>query len=183
MADDAFEHDLRRVLGDHADVEPPAALDEWLADLPAQAARRRPSRLRFARPLAAAVLMVGVLAAAGVYWARLGPSGPAALPSGQPLAINVEPTVYPGDACRLALRSGVQMQRAGGEVVFSQGGQDEAITWPYGTKALLVNDKAELFAPDGTLIAVEGETLPDLGGGLGVDDRFHVCAIGGLPHR
>jgi hypothetical protein len=130
---------------------------------------------------AAAVLVISALALS-VYWAR---SGPAALPSGQPLTIVTEPSSIHGTACLMAVRPSVQMRRSGSEVVFSQNGQDEAITWPYGTTAWLVNGQAELFAPDRTLTAIEGQTLPDLGGGLGgADDRFHVCAIGGrsYPH-
>ena len=143
---------------------------------------RRRSARKFVRPLAAAaaVLVISALALS-VYWAH---SGPAALPSGQPLTIVTEPAVNNSDVCRLGLRRSVQMRQSGSEVVFSQGGQDEAFAWPYGTIAVLVNGQAELFAPDGTLVARAGQTLPDLGGGLGADDRFYVCAIGGsvYPH-
>ena len=144
--------------------------------------RRRSSR-KFVRPLAAAAAMLVISAVAlSVYWAR---SGPAALPSGQPLTIVTEPSSNHGTACLTALLQSGQMTRSGAEVVFTQAGNDRAITWPYGTTALLVNGKAELFAPDRTLIATEGQTLPDLTGGLGgTGDRFHVCAIGGrsYPH-
>jgi hypothetical protein len=140
--------------------------------------RARQLPMRLIRPLAvaAAVLVIAALAF-GVYRAL---SGPAALPAGQPLTILTEPLAYDGNACPMALRSSVQMRLSGSEVVFSQGGQDESYTWPYGTKALLVDGKAELFAPDRTLIATEGQTLPDLGGGLGAEgDNFHVCQIDG----
>ena len=132
------------------------------------------------RPLAAAaaVLVISALALS-VYWARSGPAVPAALPSGQPLTIVTEPVSRPGAPCNLALLRSGQIRRSGSEVVLSQNGHDMAITWPYGTTAWLVNGEAELFAPDGTLIATEGQTLPDLTGGLGgADDRFHVCEIG-----
>lgn len=183
MAGDQFDHDLRRVVHDYADAEPPLALEEWLVDLPAAATRPRRSPMTLVRPLAAAaaVLVISALALS-VHWARSGPAGPAALPSGQPLTIVTEPVSRPGAPCLLALLSGIEMKRSGSEVVFSVGSGVDGITWPYGTKALLVNGKAELFAPNGTLIGTEGQTLPDLGGGLGVDNRFHVCEIKGLDY-
>jgi len=180
MAGDQFDSDLRRVVHDYADVEPPLALGEWLGDLPARATRPRRSPMTLVRPLAAvaAVLVISALALS-VYWARSGPAVPAALPSGQPLTIVTEPVSRPGAPCNLALLRSGQIRRSGSEVVLSQNGYDMAITWPYGTTAWLVNGEAELFAPDGTLIATEGQTLPDLTGGLGgADDRFHVCEIG-----
>jgi hypothetical protein len=137
-------------------------------------ARRSPGLVR---PLvaAAAVLVIAALAF-GAYRALSGPT----LPAGQPLTIVTEPSAYNGNVCLMALRSSVQMRRSGSVVVFSQGGQDDSYTWPYGTKALLVDGKAELFAPDASLIATEGQTLPDLGGGLGAEgDSFHVCKIDG----
>jgi len=180
MAGNQFDDDLRRVVRDYRDVEPPLALEQWLGDLPARAKRRRQSPMTLVRPLAAAaaVLVISALALS-VYWARSGPAEPAALPSGQSLTVVTEPLSIPGAPCLMAALRGAHMRRSGSRVVFSQGSQDVAITWPYGTTAWLVNGEAELFAPDGTLIATEGETLPDLTGGLGgADDRFHVCEIG-----
>jgi hypothetical protein len=137
----------------------------------------RQAPLRPSRPhvVAAAVIAIAALAA-GVYWVR---TGPAPLPSGQPLTIVTEPKPNDSGLCLQARLGGAQMRRSGTQVLFSaSNGEDVAITWPYGTTALLVDGQAELFAPDRTLIAAEGQTLPDLGGGLGVDDRFHVCHIG-----
>lgn len=185
MSGDQFESDLQRVVRDYASVEPPLSLEEWLGHLRVKAAPPKRSPMILVRPIAvaAAALVVAALAFS-VYWARSGSAVPAALPSGQPLTIITEPSPDNGGGCLMALRSGVQMRRSGSEVVFSQGGQDEPITWPYGTKARLVKGNAELFAPDGTLIATEGQLLPDLGGGLGpIGDSFHVCAIGSASPR
>src|ERR1035437_3200692 len=116
-------------------------------------ARRSP---RFVKPLGAAAAVLVIAASAfGVSRALSGP----ALPSGQPLTILTEPSADNANMCLMAARASVHMRLSGSEVVFSQGGQDESYTWPYGTKALLVDGKAELFAPDGTLIATEGQTL------------------------
>jgi hypothetical protein len=182
MADDQFQHDLERVVHDYAGAEPPAGLDEWLSDLPAIAARRQRSLVRFVRPVAATVALLVISALVmSVYWAR---SGPAALPSGQTLTIVTEPASSADAPCLMALLRSAQMRRSGPELVFSQNGQRVEVVWPYGTTALLVNGEAELFAPDGSLIAIEGQTLPDLTGGLGsADDRFHVCQIGSRSWR
>ncbi len=181
MSDEEFDRDLRQVIGDYADVEPPAALMKWLGNLSTNAARPKRSIVGFVKPLvaAAAVLVVGAVVASS-YWAQSGSSA-VPLPSGQPLTIVTEPAPYYGGACQLALARGVEMRVSGSEIVFSQSGHDIALTWPYGTKALLVDGKAELFEPDGSLIGVEGETLPDLSGGLGTDDRFAVCAVNNQP--
>jgi hypothetical protein len=131
--------------------------------------------LRFLRPLASAATVLAVAAlAVGAYWVCSAAGEPAALPSGEPLAIVTEPNPPESDFCQLARMSGLVMKRSGSEVIFEGG---LGITWPYGTKALLVDGKAQLFAPEGWLIGTEGQTLPDLWGGLGVDDRFHVCHI------
>jgi len=181
MSGDQFDHDLRQTVRDYAEVEPPLSLEEWLERLPAGTAGPRWSLMTLVRPaaVAIAVLVVAVLAFS-VYWARTGLGGPAALPSGQTLTIVTDPWSGNTGMCPMALISAVQMRRSGSDVVFSQNGKDEPFAWPNGTKALLVNGKAELFAPDGSLIAAEGQTLPDLGGGLGAEgDTFHVCEIDG----
>jgi hypothetical protein len=184
MTGDQFDHNLRRVVHDFADLEPPLALEEWLGDLLARATPLPRSRTTFVRPLAAAAAVLVVIALGfSVYWARSGSAGSGALPSGQPLTIVTESVSRPGAPCQLARFAGGEMRRSGSEVLFSSyDGSDVTITWPYGTTALLVNGQAELFAQDGTLIATEGQTLPDLGGGLGVDERFHVCEIGGRTY-
>ena len=138
-------------------------------------ARRSPKRLVRVLAVAAALLVIGGLAF-GVYRALSGP----AFPAGQPLTIVTEPVSRPGDACLMAALIGPRMERSGSEVVFVRGDQEVHITWPYGTRAILVNGKAELFAADGGFIATEGQTLPDMGGGLGAEgDSFHVCKIDG----
>jgi hypothetical protein len=112
-----------------------------------------------------------------VYWTH---SGSAASQSGEPLTIVTEPPSFHYTGCQLARLEPVRMERAASEIVFGsvQTGDPVAVTWPYGTTGWLINGKAELLAPDGTLISTEGQTLDDLGGGLGLDNRFHVCQIG-----
>ncbi len=103
-------------------------------------------------------------------------AGSKSLPPGEALAIVTETEPPVSNACLQALLSGVVMTRSGSEVVF-KGGMGP-ITWPYGTKVVLVDGEARLYSPDGTLIATEGHALPDMSGGMGVDGRFHVCSFG-----
>jgi hypothetical protein len=58
-------------------------------------------------------------------------------------------------------------------------GTPESIVWAYGFSARVVDGQAELVAPDGTVVAREGDVISDAGGGLGLTgDAFHVCQIG-----
>jgi hypothetical protein len=172
MVESQFDRDLRRAVQSQSDAEPPATLVEWLEGLPAAASMRSTSRTRLLKPMAAAALVIVAVAFGLTVYAG---SLPKALPSGEPLTIVTEPNPPTSGFCFTARISGVVMKRNGSEVVFETGYLP--ITWPYGTKALLVDGQAQLFAPDGTLIATEGQTLPDLGGGALPDGRFHVCSF------
>ena len=181
MTGNSFERDVKQVVGDYAQARPSAGLEQWLADIESHASKPRRSRGALVRPLATAVVLL-VVAGFG-FRIYSGGTADTPLPSGQPLSIVTEPSPPQSDACLTALLSGVEMKRSGSTVIFGLqsgstagfGGLD--ITWPYGAQALLVDGKAELFAPDGILIGTEGERFPNLGGGLGIDNRFHVCRI------
>jgi hypothetical protein len=144
-----------------------------------RAASLRHVRLRPAPARAAALALVLAALAIAVCgsWALFGQG---AGTSQQALTIATEPSPPPpGDICALVRFGAVEMRRAGSRVVFtSPTGQDVQIVWPYGTTARLVDGRAEMFAPDGTLIATEGQLVSGPGGGLGADDAFHVCTIG-----
>jgi hypothetical protein len=58
-------------------------------------------------------------------------------------------------------------------------GEPVQVVWPSGWAAWRVGGRAELVARDGSVVAREGDVLDDLGGGVGVDDAFQVCVIGG----
>lgn len=101
------------------------------------------------------------------------------LPSGY-LRIQTEPPL-PSDAilgCDLAGLSDVRLARSGEDllVVNIHTGRQTTIVWPYGFAGRVVGDRAELLAPDGSVVAREGDVL-DLGGGSG--PPFHVCQING----
>lgn len=178
MNQDAFDRDLHRAVRLYFDAPPPQALETWMLQLPSLAAgKRRSFLLRIVRLFlsAAAVIVVASLGLIAM-WTRL--EGPAA-PSGQPLTIAVEPSSAIFNICANALLEPVLIERSQSAVVFVSVTTKMTvdIVWPRGTQALLVDGRAELFAPDQTLIGTEGQTLDDLGG-AGSGGYFHVCQIG-----
>ena len=100
-----------------------------------------------------------------------------------PLALEVaQPTVLPSGAvegCDQALLGPVRIVLTGTVVSFVSvdTGIPGRLIWPHGFAAWLVNGKAEIVAPDGTVIGVSGDVLSGLGGGGGPGNAFTVCAI------
>ena len=135
----------------------------------------RAIRRRIAAFVVLALGAIALVAAVSAYWSLFGPGS--GLP-GEPLSIVTEPDPSTSNACMMARLGGLEMGHEGLAVVFKP---DADITWPYGTQARLVDGKAQLFAPNGIRIGVEGQTLPAFAGGMGTDNRFHVCAAGGVP--
>jgi hypothetical protein len=69
-----------------------------------------------------------------------------------------------------------------GDVVFIRidTGEPYGLAWPWGYSAWLVDGRAELMKPEGTILAVEGDRLTNLGGFTRDDDTLLVDAgIGG----
>jgi len=152
-------------------------MSEGIASVqPADARASRPSRRRAATLLVVVVAAIAVVGVVSACWSLFGPA--AGLP-GTPLTLVTE--TAPADACPMARLGDVVMERNGSELVFHQGDGEVEIVWPYGMAARLVDGKAELFAPNGIRIGVEGQTLPDFAGGYLTGNAFHVCGINGLP--
>jgi hypothetical protein len=188
MTDPRFEETLTRVLSEKAGWRAPANLRIRVAAVPDEykpAGRywprlaNMPSLARFG-VVAAVVLLVAASA-----WLRFGSTSPAS--GGTPLTIQAEqaPTPLPSGAvwaCPQALLGPLRVARSGSELVFistTTGGRANVV-WPFGFSARLVNGQAQLVAPNGTVIAREGDVLGDLGGGLGLKgDAFHICSING----
>lgn len=128
-------------------------------------------------PAAVGLFPCGLLDAGRDDHAVSGTSG------GLPLALDVaQPIELPGGAvaaCDQALLGSVRFVLTGTVISFVSvdTGLPGKLIWPHGFAAWLVNGKAEIVAPDGTLIGVSGDVLSGLGGGGGPGNAFTVCAI------
>jgi hypothetical protein len=117
------------------------------------------------------LLLVGCSPSAAYEWptaARL-PNGATAL------ELRTEPpgpTAPPGSGCPLLNKEG-WLTVQGGELVLGNGD----VVWPMGFSARLLSGKAELVAPDGTVVAREGDRLDQLLGGYWDDGLYHVCSV------
>lgn len=177
MSGGTFDRDLRSVVHDYSEVEPPETLVNWLADLPTHRARtgRRLAIVTKALAAGIAVLLVSGLALS-IYSVR---GQTTAAPPGTPLSISVDPTSS-ANLCPDSALEPVRMERSGSEIIFISVATNVQvlITWPNGSTGWLVDGKAELLAPDGTVVATEGQAIAGLGG-AGTGGRFHVCQING----
>jgi hypothetical protein len=122
------------------------------------------------------LLVVGLL--------RFSPLWPGpSLPSGAtPLALATEPAhLIPTLGCPTALLAPARVAVVGGELVLvpESGGDPIKVVWPSGWVAWRLAGRALLVDRDGTVIGREGEVVSGFGGGVGTDDAFHVCVIGG----
>lgn len=126
--------------------------------------------------------MVVVLLAAAVV--RLSPLWPGpALPAGATRLhiATAAPHLVPTLGCPTALLLPVRVTTADDDLIFLsvETGKPVQIVWPSGWAAWRVNGRAELVARNGLVVAREGDVIEDrFGGGVGVDDAFHVCDIG-----
>ena len=128
------------------------------------------------------LLLLGCfLAACSTQVATITPyPGPA---GGLPLALDVaQPIELPSGAvaaCDQALLGSVRFVLTGTVISFVSvdTGLPGKLIWPHGFAAWLVNGKAEIVAPDGTVIGYSGDVLSGLGGGGGPGNAFTVCAI------
>jgi hypothetical protein len=138
------------------------------------------------KPLIAAtagILVVLLLVAVAV---RLSPLlGPAPdLPTDATrLHIDTEaPQLMPTMGCPTALLAPARVATAEGALILLSvaTGARVPVVWPSGWVAWRVDGRAALVARDGSVVAWEGDVIEDrFGGGVGLDDVFHVCIIGG----
>lgn len=114
---------------------------------------------------------------------RLSPLWPGpALPDGATRLhlVTQAPHLVPTVGCQTALLGPVRITSSGEElaVLSAATGEPARVVWPSGWAAWLINGRAELAARDGSIIAREGDVIADrFGGGVGLDDAFHVCII------
>lgn len=132
------------------------------------------------RALWVGLLAVAVAALGGAIL-LLGPSRPAPLPPGAtPLALRTQPwRLWPpsGFACPGALVAPIRVEREGDAVVFVRvdSGERVSVVWPDGYSARLLNGRADLVAPDGSVFAREGDVISNLGGGAADNGDILLC--------
>jgi hypothetical protein len=107
--------------------------------------------------------------------------GPSLPLGATPLALATEPAhLAPTMGCPTALLLPARVAVVGDDLVIvpESGGAPIKVVWPAGWKAWRLAGRAELVSRDGTVIGREGDIVQGFGGGVGIDDAFHVC-IGG----
>jgi len=84
------------------------------------------------------------------------------------------------DGCPSALMAPVRVARDGDRMAFVlvDTGVDRRVLWPRGFSARLHQGRAELVAPDGTVVACDGGVIDNLGGAGPITDPFVVCDVG-----
>jgi hypothetical protein len=50
-----------------------------------------------------------------------------------------------------------------------------SVVWPNGYSARLLDGRAELIAPDGSVLADDGDVISGLAGGAADNGDFHLC--------
>jgi hypothetical protein len=134
-------------------------------------------RARVFAVLAAAV----VLLVAAVF--RLSPLWPGpALPAGATRLhiVTQEAHFSPAFACPTALLAPARVATRGDDLVLVAPDTNEpiAVVWPSGWAAWRLDGRAELVTREGVVVGREGELSEGFGGGMGLDDAFHVCITG-----
>ena len=123
-----------------------------------------------------------LLLAAGLLWLSPMWPGPSLPPGATPLALATEPAhLVPRLGCPTALLAPARIAVARDELVLvsESGSEPIKVVWPSGWVAWRLDGRAELVARDGRVVGREGDVVEGFGGGVGTDDAFHVCVIGG----
>jgi hypothetical protein len=83
-------------------------------------------------------------------------------------------------SCAAALLSPVRVATSGDELILVTVESENTleVVWPSGFAAWRVGGRAVVADPWGNIVGRDGDVLDSLGGGLGVDDDFHICRFG-----
>lgn len=196
MSDQQFHEDLARVIREKADRRAPMNLRMRVSAIPGSTQPRSTSW--WPRLAAATMVVATATVLATLFWlgyAARDQAAPAAssttthgspTPTPNPSLLQIRTELpLPSDAilgCELARLGDVRLTRSGSDLVLVNilTGKQTTIVWPYGFVARLVDGKVELVAPDGSVVAREGDVL-DVGG-AGAQPGFHVCEINGKTY-
>jgi hypothetical protein len=125
------------------------------------------------------LLVVASVAGVGVW--LLGPSQPAVLPANAvPLTLRTQPwRLWPphGFGCGMAGLTPIRVERDGTSMDFADetSGNRLQVVWPNGYSARLMNGRAELVRPDGSVLAREADVISGLAAGAADNGDLVVC--------
>jgi ABC-type amino acid transport substrate-binding protein len=79
-----------------------------------------------------------------------------------------------------ALLAPVRVATSGDDLVLVSvaSGDTVRVVWPSGFAAWRAAGRSVVADPWGNIVGGDGDVLDSLGGGLGVDDAFHICPFG-----
>jgi hypothetical protein len=125
-------------------------------------------------------LLVAVVLVVGLAVWLLGPSRPAVLPANAlPLTLRTQPwKLWPlSFGCGLAALTPIRVERDGVSMVFADeaSGKRLQVVWPNGYSARLVDGRAELVPPDGSVLARDGDVISNLAAGAADNGDLLVC--------
>jgi hypothetical protein len=126
-------------------------------------------------------LLVAVALVGGAAVLLLGPSRPALLPANaEPLLLRTQPwRLWPpaGFGCGMAALTPIRVERDGGSMVFADetSGNRLQVVWPNGYSARLMNGRAELIPPDGSVLAREGDVISNVSAGAADNGDLPIC--------
>lgn len=126
-------------------------------------------------------LLVAVALVAGAAVWLLGPSQSAALPANAaPLVLRTQPwRIWPpsGFSCPMAALTPIRVERDGGSMVFADeaSGNRGPVVWPNGYSAWLMNGRAELVSPNGSVLARDGDVISNLASGAADNGDILIC--------
>lgn len=125
-------------------------------------------------------LAVIVVVAPLIAWATVSPR-PAPLPVGA-TALTLRTQPPPGFpwltlGCPAVLILPIRVERDDGSMVFwnVERGSVVDVAWPYGYTARVVDGRAELVTPSGTVLARDGAVISGLEGSAGINGDVLVC--------
>jgi hypothetical protein len=125
-------------------------------------------------------LLIALALVAGVAVSLLGPSQPTVLPADAvPLTLRTQPArLWPFSfGCGMAALTPIRVERDGVDMVFSDeaSGNRMQVVWPNGYSARLMNGRAELVEPDGSVLARDGDVISGLASGAADNGDLLVC--------